>query len=262
MSGPIAKLRPDDPALLRAQKIFRGLRHYHRHRVIGLHRVPADGGVLLAVNHSFATYDIGLLADAIFLHTQRIPRGLGDRAMFEGPDRGAIARAFGFLEGTPENGAALLESGQIAVVAPGGMREALRPSHERYTVRWQRRKGFVRLAMRTGSPVVLAACPDADRIFRIYENVLTKVIYQRARLPVPVLRGWGPTLWPRPVVLTHVLSEPLSPPSRDPEDEAAVTTWHTEITEAMNRLMQQARSLPAGGFRSGWRPSDLVSERA
>ena len=83
----------------------------------------------------------------------------------------------------------------------GGMREALRPGDERYGVKWDKRKGFVRLSLRTGAPLVLAACPDADRLFHVYENRLTKLAYKRLHLPVPLVRGWGPTLLPRPVSL-------------------------------------------------------------
>lgn len=258
MNDPLTRLNADDPLLRRAQQVIRGMRLYHRHRVVGVEHMPAKGRVLLTVNHSFATYDTAMICDAVFQATGRIPRGLGDRAMFNGPDKGRLARALGFVEARPENGVALLESDQIAVVAPGGMREALRPSHERYAVRWDRRKGFARLAMQTRTPIVLSACPDADRIYKVYENVLTKLIYQRARLPFPVLRGWGPSLLPRPVVLTHLLSEPLMPPDADSEDEAAVDAWHTIIVTRMNELMESARSLPAGGLRSGWRPAQVL----
>lgn len=255
---PLQRPQPDAPFLRRVQRVIRGLRYYHRHRVVGLEHVPRSGRLLLVVNHSFATYDTALLCDAVYQATGRVARGLADRALFIGPDRGRLAGALGFVPANPANGTALLESEQIALVAPGGMREALRPSHERYGVRWQRRKGFVRLAMETGSPIVLSACPDADRIYRVYENVFTKLVYQRARLPFAVLRGWGPTLMPRPVVLTHLLSEPLDPPEGEVTD-GAVDAWHQEICGRMNALMAQVRDLPGGGLRGGWRPAQAMS---
>lgn len=258
MFDPATLPGEDDPVMKRAQKFSRSLRLYHRHRVIGMEHVPRSGRVLLVVNHSLATYDIALLVDAIWTATGRIPRGLADHSLFRGVDQGRIVSALGFVEGNPGNGEALLEHGAIAVVAPGGMREALRPSHERYSVLWDRRKGFIRLAMKTGSPIVLAACPDADRVYKIYENRLTKLVYQQARLPLPVFRGWGPTLWPRPVALTHLLSEPLIPPGDDPTDDAAVDAWHAELTTRMNTLMSTARDLPREGLRGGWRPSRVL----
>lgn len=223
--------------------LTRALGRWHRHDVVGLEHVPAEGPVLLAVNHSLATYDIALLCAKIYKRHGRLPRGLADRAMFTGPDGGRLARSLGFVEGTPENGQHLLATGQLAVVAPGGMREALRPSDERYHVRWATRRGFVRLAMQTGTPIVLAACPDADRLYHVYDNQLTKLVYAKARLPLPIVRGWGPTLVPRPVRLTHVLSPPQLPPSDDVHDDVAVETWHTHLVDVMNGLMAEARAL-------------------
>ena len=255
-NAPDAPLIPGDPALVRAQYAVRVLRLYHRHRVLNAEGLPG-GRFLLAVNHSLATYDVGMLGEAVYQATGRIPRMLGDRALFSGPDKGRIIDLLGAIEATPENCAAVLGSGQIAVVAPGGMREALRPSEERFTIRWDRRKGFVRLAMKTGSPIVLAACPDADLLYTVYDNQLTKLVYKLARLPLPIIRGAGLSLLPRPVPLTHLLSEPLHPPSADPDDDDAVDAWHAQVVERMNALMDEAHRLPREGFRGGWRPSSM-----
>ncbi len=144
----------------------------------------------------------------------------------------------------PDNGRELLNRGRIVLVAPGGMREALRPGEERYDVRWDRRKGFVRLALRAGAPIQLAACPDADRMFHVYESKLTKVIYKTLKVPMPVVRGWGPTLLPRPVKLTHVLSEPLQPPELDEAHfDEQVDDWHAQVQARMAELMAEARQI-------------------
>lgn len=236
------------PAIRKASRL---LRAYHRHRVDGLDHVPLEGRCLVVVNHSFATYDIGLLVEAIERKTGRAARGLGDRALFSGPDEGRIANRFGVVLGNPDNATRLLEAEALLLVAPGGMREALRPSHERYRIRWQRRKGFVRLALTTGTPIMLAACPDADRLYRVYESKLTKAVYKHMRLPLPVLRGWGPTLVPRPVRLRHVLSEPIPPPDFGPDDlDDVVDAWHLRICDAMEELMVAARATRRGQARS------------
>ncbi len=238
----VPPLDPNAPQLRAGLAVVDALTRYHRHSVVGLENVPVSGPVLLVVNHSLATYDIALLTGAIFRATGRPPRGLGDRAMFEGPDRGRIARSLGFVQASPGNGEALLARNELVVVAPGGMREALRPSHARYQVEWSRRKGFVRLALATRTPIVLAACPQADRVYHVYENRLTKLVYKKARLPVPLARGWGPTLIPRPVKLTHHLSELLRPPEgASVERDADVDVWHAELVARMNQLMSEAR---------------------
>ena len=59
-------------------------------------------------------------------------------------------------------------------------------------------------------------------------------------------RGLGPTLLPRPVELTHYLSEPLYPPKVDTSDkaalDAAVDKWHAELTELMNTMLEDYHS--------------------
>ena len=183
--------------------------------VVGLDRIAPKSPALLAINHSLATYDTLLLCGVIIERLGRVPSGLGDRLIFKTPRLRRIATAAGIVEATHENGAELLRRNRLVIVAPGGMREALRQSDERYRVRWDRRKGFVRLALRTGAPIQLVACPNADRMYRVYESDLTKLVYKRLRAPVPLIRGWGPTLIPRPVKLLHLIGERMQPEALD-----------------------------------------------
>ena len=236
---------PIDPRTIRrARPLIRALRRYHRHQVVGLHRVPRTGPLLMALNHSLATYDGMLLGAALIEECGRVPSGLGDDMIFRTPGLRRGASALGVVPASHENGERLLGAGRLVFVAPGGMREALRPGDERYTVRWDRRKGFVRLALRTGAPIQLAACPNADRLYHVYDNDLTKVVYRALRAPLPLVRGWGPTLLPRPVQLVHLLSEPLHPEPADPERlDQQVDDWHASLVGRMQVLMDEARRL-------------------
>lgn len=61
------------------------------------------------------------------------------------------------IVGTDEEACvAVLERGESLLVTPGGMREA-QPSRDFYRLRWEGRYGFVRLALRTGVPIVPVA---------------------------------------------------------------------------------------------------------
>ena len=162
-----------EPIAERTERIFGALAIYHNHRAVGLEQLPEDG-CLVVVNHSLATYDFGLLALRIFQHTERVPRCLGDRAIFQTPVVSDLAEAVGVVQGSPETAARLLGMGETVIVAPGGMREALRPSSQAYELSWLGRKGFARLAIQAQVPIMLAACPKADDIFTVYENPITK----------------------------------------------------------------------------------------
>lgn len=230
---------PDPTAVRRVAAALRPLMRYHRYRVVGLEHVPRSGPCLLVSHHSLATYDGFLLGVAIWEHTGRLGRGLGDRRIFDTPGLGPLARRVGLVPASPGAGEELLRAGELVGVAPGGMWESLRPRGERYTVRWGDRRGFCRLALRAGAPLLLAACPAADRIYTVYGNPLTDAVYERLHLPVPVARGWGPTPIPRPIQLTHRLAPPLYPPPYDAAREAEqVEALFQEALAGMRGLLR------------------------
>ena len=220
------------------KRIISPLARYHRHSVEGLEHVPMHGGALLVVHHSFATYDGLLLGEQIHEHTGRLPTALGDDMLFRFPKLARWIRAAGIRPASPTAGMTLLTEGHLMFVAPGGMWEALRPTRERYAVRWASRKGFCRLALRAGVPLVLSACPAADDIYRLRASRLTDAAYHRLKVPLPIVRGLGPTVIPRPVVLTHYIAPPLVPPPHDPQREAAqVDALHAEACRIMGSLL-------------------------
>jgi hypothetical protein len=122
------------------------------------------------------------------------------------------------------------------------MREGLRPSSEKYRVDWEGRRGFVWASLLSGAPIILCACPRADDIYEVTASELTKQVYAQWRVPLPIFRGLGPTLLPRPVKLVHLLSAPIPPPAVDPDAirEEDVAAHHAMLTERMNRLMIEA----------------------
>jgi len=214
---------------------LRWLARYHRYEVRGLDRIPPRGRAILVLNHSFATYDAILLGAAIVKRVRRDPVGLADRQLFRFPRVARWLRRLGLTEASPEGAEAALREGRLVCVAPGGMREALRPSTQRRRVLWHKRRGFVELAVRTHSPVLLAACPNADDLFDVRPTFLTKLLYKKAHLPFPIVRGWGPTLLPRPVKLVHTVSKPMRPPRGDD----AVERFHARLTRTMTEMLSQ-----------------------
>jgi 1-acyl-sn-glycerol-3-phosphate acyltransferase len=224
----------------------RGLAHlasYHDYRVEGLEHVPATGPVLVAVNHSFASYDGFLLARAIYQATGRVGVGLGDNLMFKVPGLGRAVWGAGIRPANPQTGEALLTAGHLVYVAPGGMREALRPSSERYRVRWEKRRGFARLAVRAGVPLVLGACPGGDDIYDVRVNRLTAWAYRRHKVPLAWVTGRYGTVVPRRVPLVAYVAPPLAPPVGAEETfEARVEAFHQIAVQTMNALLERGRA--------------------
>jgi hypothetical protein len=230
-------------ALLKIAPIISGLRVYHRHSLEGKSSVPPKGPAIFAVNHSLASYDIALLMAAIYEEVNRVPRALIDRLFFKVPGLGSLMEALGSREGTHDNAVKLLQENELLILAPGGMRESLRPSTQRHQIIWGRRKGFVKLSIESGAPIILAACPAADHLYDIAPSHITAWAYQTFKIPIPFAKGAGLSPLPKPIALTHHLSEPLHPPPM-PEDKAEFATvvddFHRRVCERMNQLMTDA----------------------
>ncbi|MEN8719939.1 MAG: lysophospholipid acyltransferase family protein [Oceanococcaceae bacterium] len=211
---------------------------YHEHRVEGMEHIPASGPALIVVNHSLATYDSGLLAAAVRAKCGRDVRLLGDRYIFKIPLLRDLASAYGFIEGSQDNAESLLRNGELVLVAPGGMREALRPSSQKYTLEIGDRKGFARLAMRTGAPVILSACPAADDIYHVVSSPVTEWVYKRYKLAVPVAFGALGTMVPKAAKLVHYINEPIMPPDNCADDDAeVVNSFHAQLERRLQRML-------------------------
>ncbi|NRA65146.1 MAG: 1-acyl-sn-glycerol-3-phosphate acyltransferase [Pseudobacteriovorax sp.] len=230
----------DEELQIKLLPITTALRVYHRHEVHGLTNIPQKGPIIIACTHSLATYDMLLLMTAVYQRFTRFPRALIDRAFYKVPKLGELMERLGCIIGTPENAKTLLQNGEMLYLAPGGMRESLRPSDDRYRIVWGKRRGFAKLAIETGSPVILAACPRADDIYKVYRNPVTSWAYRQFKLPIFLARGLGPTFVPKPVKLDHYLSKPIKPPVKK-DDPAAfkrqVYHFHKKLMSTMNEMI-------------------------
>lgn len=228
-------------AIRRIRRLLEPLVRYHDFTVEGIENVPREGPCLLVVHHSLATYDGFLIGGAIFEQLGRLPVGLGDNRIFQLDAPARWARAMGLVPASPAAGEQALKAGQLVAVAPGGMWEALRPRTEKRSSRWGDRRGFARLALRAGAPIVVAACPAADDIFTIYPSPITNEVYRLSHWPIPFFRGRGPTLIPRPIKLTGYYAPAIVPPPYDAarEDEQ-LDEVVAEAKARMAELLQRA----------------------
>jgi 1-acyl-sn-glycerol-3-phosphate acyltransferase len=218
---------------------------YHRYEVKGLENIPPRGAAILAVNHSFATYDGILLGAKIYLETGRTPCGLADNKLFCAPAVADTSRKLRLAPANHANGEKLLRQGELLMLAPGGMREAIRPTRtESFRVRWDHRLGFIRLSLHTQAPIILAGCPNSDLLYDVIPTYLTKLIYKKLKLPFVLLKGLGGGLIPRPIKLTHWVSLPFYPPARptDPEEEEKVVReFHEHIVGSMQKILWEGK---------------------
>jgi 1-acyl-sn-glycerol-3-phosphate acyltransferase len=131
---------------------------YFTPEIRDLDRLPADGPVLLVGNHSGLYYmpEVWTCGQAILSR-----RGIDAPAhvltydlLFAVPGLGPVLRRLGAVPGNTSQAESALARGACVVVYPGGDLEACRRWTQRNQVDFAGRKGFVRLALRCGVPVV------------------------------------------------------------------------------------------------------------
>jgi 1-acyl-sn-glycerol-3-phosphate acyltransferase len=153
-----------------------------------------------------------VLFPEIWRETGRVPRGLALRSLFDIPWVRIMLHEMGIVEGRRDNAIGLLEEEQLVVTYPGGARDSIKGSHERYQLKWAERRGFARVAIETGSPVVPVGGVGPDEAFPFHT--------QDGLIPFPFLGDSSyrlPFFVPlaRPVPFTFRMGRPIEPPSMD-----------------------------------------------
>jgi 1-acyl-sn-glycerol-3-phosphate acyltransferase len=130
---------------------------YFRGEVRGMENIPTDGPSLLVGNHSGGTY----IADTFVFATCFYDRFGPDRRFHQlAHDVAArlpvlgLIRRYGVLAASHENAKKAFARDAPVLVYPGGDYETFRPSWHSDRIEFGGRKGFVRLALEEGVPIV------------------------------------------------------------------------------------------------------------
>jgi 1-acyl-sn-glycerol-3-phosphate acyltransferase len=156
---PAADLDERDPDYIRESlpRLWLLASLYFRAEVRGLGNVPEEGPVLLVGNHSGGnlTPDTGVftLAFSTYFGVERPFYQLAHNLVLSMPGL-SFLRKYGTVAASHENARKALQSGAAVLVYPGGDYEVHRPSWEGDRVDFGGRKGFLRLALDAGVPIV------------------------------------------------------------------------------------------------------------
>jgi 1-acyl-sn-glycerol-3-phosphate acyltransferase len=174
---------------------------WFRGEVRNLGNVPEDRPVLMVGNHSGGnmTPDTILftLAFSTYFGVERPFYQLAHNLVLASP-YGQILRKYGTVAASHEHAREALESGAALLVYPGGDLEVHRPIWERHRVDFAGRKGFIRLALEAGVPIVpvVAVGGQETSLFLSRGDRLARVLgLDRALrlkvLPVSLGLPWG-----------------------------------------------------------------------
>jgi 1-acyl-sn-glycerol-3-phosphate acyltransferase len=133
----------------------------------GVDHVPDQGPALIVANHSGVLPWDGLMINLAVRHehpARRECRMLALDMFALLPFLAPLLAQSGAVRANQENGERLLRKGELVGVFPEGVKGVGKPFKERYRLARFGRGGFVRLALRTGSPIVPCAVVGAEEI--------------------------------------------------------------------------------------------------
>jgi 1-acyl-sn-glycerol-3-phosphate acyltransferase len=138
---------------------------WFRVEATGLEHIPAHGRALLVANHAGTLpYDSAMVMHAVRRDhpARRDVRPLVEDTVFHLPWLGPIMNRIGGVRADPANAERLLEKDELVAVFPEGEKGMGKLWKDRYRLQRFGRGGFVKLALRTHSPIIPVAVVGAE----------------------------------------------------------------------------------------------------
>jgi 1-acyl-sn-glycerol-3-phosphate acyltransferase len=262
-------LDAQDMAFMERQKYFWNplIDYWFRMEMEGWERLPEPPALLIGI-HSGAPFvwDAWTVGIQWWRHfgDERILHGTAHDALMAAPLIGGFFRRMGVLPAAPDSISSALAEGHDVALWPGGEIDSLRPWTKRDEAILAGRKGFVRMAIKAGVPIVPISTvggPDSMPVITSGRK-LAKVLQidKVARLkafPIAISAPWGigPALLPEipfPTKIRTAFQDPISL-SKDPakaSDEKYVEKKYDEVQASIQRGMNalaRRRRLPLFG---------------
>ena len=220
-------------------------------KLYGVDCIPDRGPFMLVGNHTlYGLQDVPSLIYEIHRARSIHVRALGDHLHFGIPLWRTLLCDLGMVRGTRKNCAALLQAGEAVMVFPGGAHEVFKGRNQHYDLVWRERLGFARLAVEHGCPIIPFSAVGADDTYTVLLDaehplikpirLVTDRVTGRPEAFIPVSRGVGPTLVPRPERFYLHFASPI---------DTTPLAGHHDDRDALRALRDQVKSGVEEGIR-------------
>lgn len=250
-----------DPAMVEAVRPFFQFLFddYWRVGVEGIEHIPARGRCLLVANHSGGLpYDGSMITLACLEKhpAHRHVRFLAEDFIYHFPFLGTFMNRLGAVRACPENATMLLKRNNVVVVFPEGVKGLGKLYSERYQLQRFGRGGFIKIAIKTKTPIVPVAIVGAEEIHPIlWKSSLLAKAMGIPYLPITPTFPWlGPLgMIPLPTKWMIRFGKPISFKNYKPsqaEDGLLVQTLSekvkTEVQKMVDGLLKKRKSVWIG----------------
>lgn len=231
---------------------------YFRLRFEGIENVPADGAGVLVGNHNGGIMPLDAFFTVLGIWDRfgptRVVHPLVHDLITNDPLARRMAVFGGGLRASRGGGEKALRAGHLALVYPGSDRETYRPFWQRDRIDLAERRGFLRLALREGAPIipvvsvgtheqliVLSRGDGLARLLRTEKWLRTSVI------PLVLCVPWGLTIGlfpylPLPAQTTIAFGKPMRWPELGPADAdnpEVLSRCYAEVVSAMQSMLDR-----------------------
>ena len=260
IAGATAELDARDPEFIRYQLpgmwLFSTL--YFRAEVTGFDRVP-EGPVLFVGNHSGGNMTpdsmVFMLAFNTYFGVERPVYALAHSLVTSWPVLGRLAKRWGIVTAGPRAARAALERGASVLVYPGGDVDTHRPWTARHEIRFDGRKGFLRIARDAGVPIVPVVSVGGQDTYlpltdgrRVAELLRLDKVARLKVLPVSLALPWGLNVGdflghvPLPAKIRMEVLEPIDVATRFGDDVDSDDAYDYVVS----RMQESLTALAAG----------------
>lgn len=225
-------------------------RNYFRVEATGIENIPAEGRTLLIANHSGSTlpWDGLMLKTALRLAhpNKRELRWLAEDYIFHFPFLGSHMNRIGAVRACQENAERLLTQDKLVAVFPEGTQGIGKHYKQRYQLQRFGRGGYIKLALRSGAPLIPTAIVGAEETNPLLykEGYLAKTLGMPYIPVTPTFPLLGPLgLIPFPTKWRIVFGAPISLDEYGPEsanDAIVVNRLNEKVRATLQAMLDDA----------------------